>query len=72
MRGADLRQQQMFSYICLENRIAKELPLKPVRKLVDEVLREMHKEFGKEYCPVGRPSIASERLLRAMLPEEVF
>lgn len=35
--------------------------------MVDEALRGMHREFAKLYSPVGRPSIAPERLLRAML-----
>jgi transposase len=42
-------------------------PLRPIRKMVDEILREMSPEFLKLYSPVGRPSIAPERLLRSLL-----
>ena len=42
-------------------------PLRKIRLLVDEVLKDMSPQFGKLYSDVGRPSIAPERLLRALL-----
>jgi transposase len=41
--------------------------LRPIRKMVDEILKEMSPQFGRLYSDVGRPSIASERLLRSLL-----
>ena len=42
----------------------QEHPLRPIRKLVDEIFRAMGKEFGGLYAKTGRPSIPPERLLR--------
>ena len=68
MRGDDQQLQTgMFSYVALEDRIPADHPLRAVRKLVDEVLAEMSKDFDGLYSEVGRPSIAPERLLRALL-----
>ena len=41
--------------------------LRAIRQLVDEILREMSREFDGLYATVGRPSIPPERLLRAQL-----
>src|SRR5256714_5082071 len=68
MRGDDQQLQTgMFSYVALEDRIPADHPLRGVRKLVDAVLAGMSKEFDGLYSQVGRPSIAPERLLRALL-----
>src|SRR5881392_2542327 len=68
MRGDDQQLQTgMFSYVALEDRIPADHPLRGVRKLVDAVLAGMSKEFDGLYSEVGRPSIAPERLLRALL-----
>src|SRR5450755_2202788 len=68
MRGDDQQLQAgMFSYVALEDRIPADHPLRGVRKLVDAVLAAMSKEFDGLYSQVGRPSIAPERLLRALL-----
>jgi transposase len=67
MRGDDEQQEGMFSYISPEKRVPVDHPLRPIRKMVDEILREMSPEFSKLYSPVGRPSIAPERLLRSLL-----
>src|SRR3954471_17886863 len=67
MRGEDERQQGIFSYVSLEQRVPGEHPLGPVRKLVDEIFRGMSKQFDELYSATGRPSIAPERLLRALL-----
>ena len=68
MRGDDEQLQAgMFSYVALEERIPAEHPLRGVRKLVDAVLAGMSKDFDGLYARTGRPSIAPERLLRALL-----
>ena len=67
MRGDDNRQEGMFGYISPEKRVPEEHPLRPIRKMVDEILKEMSPELSKLYSPVGRPSIAPERLLRSLL-----
>jgi transposase len=68
MRGNDDQLQSgMFSYVSLEDRIPAAHPLRGVRRLADEVLAEMSKDFDGLYATVGRPSIPPERLFRALL-----
>ena len=67
MRGDDDQQDGMFSYISPEKRVPADHPLRPIRKMVDEILKEMSPKFAKLYSHVGRPSIAPERLLRSRL-----
>lgn len=67
MRGEDSQQEAMFSYVSPEKRVPTEHPLRPIRAMVDKVLEEMSPRFAKLYSDVGRPSIAPERLLRALL-----
>ena len=67
MRGDDNQQEGMFSYISPEKRVPADHPLRPIRKMVDEILKEMSPKFRKLYSEVGRPSIAPERLLRSLL-----
>jgi transposase len=67
MRGDDQQQGQVFSYVSAEERVPEDHPLRAVRRSVDQILREMTREFGRAYAKTGRPSIAPERLLRALL-----
>ena len=67
MRGDDDLQEGMFSYISPEKRVPADHPLRPIRKMVDETLKEMSPKFQRLYSDVGRPSIAPERLLRSLL-----
>jgi len=67
MRGEDAKQEAMFSYLSPEKRVPAEHPLRLVRRMVDAILQEMSPRFAKLYADVGRPSIAPERLLRALL-----
>lgn len=67
MRGSDEKQDGMFSYVSADKRVPLDHPLRKIRPLVDQVLKEMSPQFGKLYSEVGRPSIAPERLLRALL-----
>ena len=72
MRGEDERQQGIFSYVSLEQRVPAEHPLRPVRKIVDEIFRGMSKQFDELYSATGRPSIAPERLVRALLLQILY
>jgi transposase len=67
MRGDDRQPAAMFSYVSAEERIPQDHPLRAIRALVDDVLREMSREFDGLYARVGRPSIPPERLRRAQL-----
>src|ERR1044072_9346049 len=67
MRGDDRGPEAMFSYVSAEQRVPADHPLRAIRTLVDDVLRDMSREFDRLYSRVGRPSIPPERLLRAQL-----
>jgi transposase len=67
MRGDDRQSDSMFSYVSAEQRVTKDHPLRAIRALVDDVLRDMSREFDGLYARVGRPSIPPERRLRAQL-----
>jgi transposase len=72
MRGDDERQEPMWSYVSAEDRIPADHPLRAIRKLTDPVLRELSPLFESLYSRVGRPSIAPERLLRALLLQLLY
>src|SRR5437899_6125785 len=72
MRGEDNKQEAMFSYVSPEKRVPTDHPLRPIRAMVDSILKEMSPQFAKRYADVGRPSIAPERLLRVLLADFLF
>ena len=67
MRGDDNQQEGMFSSVSPDKRVPADHPLRPIRKMVDEILKEMSPRFAQLYSEVGRPSIAPERLFRSLL-----
>jgi transposase len=67
MRGVDVHQEGLFSYLSPESRIPKRHPLRPIRTMVDRALSELSTAFEGMYASEGRPSIAPEKLLRALL-----
>ena len=69
MRGDDREPDSMFSYVRPEQRIPPDHPLRAIRSLVDDILRDMSREFDRLYARIGRPSVPPERLLRAQLPQ---
>ena len=72
MRGSDPKQDGMFSYVSPEQRVPAEHPLRPLRTMVDDILKEMSPRFAKLYADRGRPSIPPERLLRALLLQILY
>src|SRR5205807_10004661 len=73
MRGDDRDEVgAMWSYVPMEQRIPAEHPLRVMRPMVDGVLRELSPRFGELYSRVGRPSIAPEKLLRALLLQILY
>jgi transposase len=67
MRGDDERQEIVFSYVSAEDRIAKDHPLRGIRSMVDLALQDLDLHFESLYARRGRPSIAPEKLVRALL-----
>ena len=72
MRGADITQEELFSYRTLEERIPDGHPIRKLRKVVDLLLKSMDEEFEPLYARTGRESIPPERLLRASLLQVLF
>lgn len=72
MRGSDARSGNLFSYVDLESRVPKEHPLRVIRRIADDVLAGMSGAFAAAYAPLGRPSIAPERLMRALLLQAFY
>ena len=72
MRGDDLQQDAMFSYVSPERRVPTDHPLRPIRQMVDQVLRSLSPRFARLYSRTGRPSIAPEKLLRTLLLQVLY
>jgi len=72
MRGADSKQEGMFSYVSPESRIPTNHPLRPIRAIVAEALAQMDRKLESLYSQNGRPSIAPERLIRALLLQVLY
>ena len=72
MRGGDGRSGELFSYVDLEKRVRSEHPLRAIRAIVNATLAALEADFAALYAPVGRPSIAPEKLLRAMLLQAFY
>ena len=72
MRGEDVTQGALFSYVSLEERVSKDHPLRRMRLLVDGVLASLSDEFTALYSHTGRPSVAPEKLLRALLLQVLY
>ena len=72
MRGKDEQQLDVFSYISPEQRVPGDHPLRPLRALTDDALQRLQPRFNKLYARTGRPSIAPEKLLRALLLQALF
>jgi transposase len=72
MRGKDEQQLDVFSYVSPEQRVPQDHPLRPLRVMTDEALRDLQPRFNKLYAKTGRPSIAPEKLLRALLMQALY
>jgi transposase len=72
MRGTDVDQGGMFSYVSLESRVPAQHPLRGIRALLDEALKSMHRDFERVYACSGRASIAPERLVRALVVQVLY
>jgi hypothetical protein len=72
MRGSDKRPGELFSYVDLEQRVRADHPLRVIRALTDTALEALSGDFAALYSGLGRPSIAPEMLLRAMLLQAFY
>ena len=74
MRGGDANTNTaaLFSYLSCEGRVPADHPLRAVRVIADAALEGLSSEFETLYSPIGRPSIAPEKLLRALLLQAFY
>lgn len=72
MRGNEQQQEAVFSYVSLEQRVPTDHPLRAIRKMVDRALGELSAHLDGLYASTGRPSIAPEKLLRALLLQALY
>jgi transposase len=72
MRGSDECSGTLFSYVDLEARVRGDHPLRTIREIANAALRDLSRAFTKLYVDFGRPSIAPEKLLRAMLLQAFY
>jgi transposase len=72
MRGADLHQTTIYSYLTPEQRVPLDHPLRTIREITDRILLQLTDLFEKMYSRLGRPSIPPEKLLRALLLQILY
>ncbi len=72
MRGNDRQATELFSYISLEERVPKDHPLRDIRRMVDMALEDLSLRFEALYASGGRPSVAPEKLLRALVLQVLY
>src|SRR5262249_5105258 len=72
MRGRSQDQGGMFSYVHPEKRIPAYHPLRKIRELVREGLKELNHTFGRLYSHESRPSIPPEQLLSALILQVLY
>ena len=70
MRGADTFTESLFTMRHLDDFVPASHPLRPIKQMVNAALLKMDALLGRMYAADikgGRPSIAPEKLIRAML-----
>src|SRR3954453_18128918 len=57
----------MFSLVSPEKRVSVDHPLRPIKKMADEILEQLSPTLDAMYSSTGRPSIPPERLLKSQI-----
>jgi len=68
----NLIYRAMKGEVCVTGAEPAEHPLRPLRTMVDDILKEMSPRFAELYADRGWPSIPPERLLRALLLQILY
>jgi transposase len=75
MRGPDGYTESMFTMSRLDDFVPANHPLRPIRLWLNEALTRMDEVFSRMYeseAKGGRPSIAPEKLIRALLLQVLY
>ena len=62
----------MFSYVSPDTRIPVRHPLRPIKAIVSKALAQIDRKLERLYSSTGHPSIAPERLIRALLLQVLY
>ena len=72
MRGEDVFQESLFTTVQLESFVPADHPLRPIKALLHEAMKNLNWLFSSIYCDTGRESIPPERLIRAQLLQMLY
>jgi transposase len=72
MRGSVPEQSSMLCLMSVEDRVPQDHPLRPIKKMADEALRELSPVFDEIYGSSGRYSVPPEYLLKALLLQALY
>jgi transposase len=72
VRGDDEQNGHLFSYLSPEQRVPADHPLRVMRRMTDAALTRLSPRFEAIYSAIGRPSVAPEKLLRALLLQILY
>jgi transposase len=72
MRGSDVNQNSMFSYLSTEERVPVTHPLRPIREMCNEALRSISGRLDGLYSNLGRASVPPEKLLRTLVLQILY
>ena len=72
MRGVDIKEERLFSYLSPDERVPKTHPLRKIKEIANDALNAMEEIFEQMYSHTGRPSIPPEQLIRALLLQILY
>ena len=72
MRGQIPSQPSFVSLINAETLIAADHPIRPIKRMCDEVLRAMSGHFEEIYAEDGAPAIPPETLLKGKVLQALY
>jgi transposase len=67
MRGKQEQQIIMLSALTADQLVLQDHPIRRIKPIVDQALKDLSPTFNRMYADVGRPSIPPEHLLKASL-----
>src|SRR5487761_2421829 len=69
MRSKDIQRTKIWTTESTEDLVPADHPMRDIRVMVNAALDELSPAFAKLYSAFGRPSIAPEKQLRAILEQ---
>jgi len=72
MRSRDTQKTTMWTTVSTEDLVPGDHPLRAIRTMVNAALDDLSPTFAKMYSPFGRPSIAPEKQLRAIILQMLY